>query len=57
MPRPPTTSILTPASCKARIAPYMVPAWFKRDGASLTIFYTVSTWLPYQAVLMKTTSP
>jgi hypothetical protein len=33
--------------------PYMVPSWFKVNPGSLTIYYTLSTWRPYQVVLMK----
>jgi hypothetical protein len=35
-------------------APYLIPRWFTATGDKTTIFYTMSTWRPYQTVLMKT---
>ena len=35
--------------------PYMLPAFFKGDKNTSTIYYVMSTWNPYQVVLMKST--
>jgi hypothetical protein len=34
-------------------APYMIPSWFKVGPRDLTVYYTLSTWRPYQTLLMK----
>jgi hypothetical protein len=34
-------------------APYMIPPWFRTVGDRLTVFFTLSLWLPYQVVLMR----
>jgi hypothetical protein len=34
-------------------APYMIRPWFQTVGDRLTIFFTLSLWLPYQVVLMR----
>ena len=34
--------------------PYLIPRFFTGDQATTTIFYTMSTWNPYQVVLMRT---
>jgi hypothetical protein len=35
--------------------PYMIPAFFTGDDKTSTIYYVLSTWNPYQVVLMKST--
>ena len=35
--------------------PYMLPGFFTGDDKKTTIYYTMSTWNPYQVVLMKST--
>jgi hypothetical protein len=35
--------------------PYMIPAFFRVDEKTTTIYYVLSTWNPYQVVLMKST--
>jgi hypothetical protein len=34
--------------------PYLMPRYFTGDPAKTTIFYTMSTWNPYQVVVMRT---
>lgn len=33
--------------------PYMIPGFFKGDDKTTTIYYVMSTWNPYQVVLMR----
>jgi len=35
--------------------PYVIPSFTKGDATTTTIYWTLSTWNPYQAVLMKST--
>jgi hypothetical protein len=35
--------------------PYMIPAFFSGNQRTSTIYYVLSTWNPYQVVLMKST--
>jgi len=35
--------------------PYLIPGMFKGDEKATTIYYVISTWNPYQVVLMKST--
>ena len=35
--------------------PYMIPGYFKGDEKTTTIYFVLSTWNPYQVVLMKST--
>ena len=35
--------------------PYMIPGYFKGDEKTTTIYYVMSSWNPYQVVLMKST--
>jgi hypothetical protein len=37
----------------AAYAPYQIPRYTRRDGGAIHLFYTLSTWNPYQAVLMR----
>lgn len=36
-------------------APYVIPRYTKGERRTVTIYYLMSTWNPYQVVLMKTT--
>jgi hypothetical protein len=39
-------------------APFLLPSRYaERQGSNITLFYTISTWNPYQTVLMKTVTP
>ena len=37
----------------AAYAPYQIPRYTRRDGGAIQLFYALSTWNPYQAVLMR----
>ena len=37
----------------AAYAPYQIPRYTRRDGGAIHLFYALSTWNPYQAVLMR----
>ena len=37
----------------AAYAPYQISRYTRRDGSAIHIFYALSTWNPYQAVLMR----
>ncbi len=47
--------LFRPDSWGTAYAPYLISRWLKSDETSLTLFYTLSTWRPYQTVLMRTT--
>ena len=37
----------------AAYAPYHIPRYTRRDSGAIQLFYALSTWNPYQAVLMR----
>lgn len=37
----------------AAYAPYHIPRYTRRDGGAIQLFYALSTWNPYQVVLMR----
>ena len=37
----------------AAYAPYQIPRFTRRAGSAVTLFYVLSTWNPYQVVLMR----
>lgn len=44
-----------PGDVAGEYGPYIIPRFTKGDATSTTIYYTMSTWNPYQVMLMKTT--
>lgn len=35
-------------------APFVIPSYTKVEGDALSLYFTISTWNPYQVVLMRT---
>ena len=44
-----------PGTYGAIYAPYLIGAWTKVTATTLTLYYALSTWRPYQTVVMRTT--